>query len=232
VVGVLNTSVASAHRLVVAPDIGRVEDLRGRRIGVFTLGDGNYALMSKALIKFGFHPDRDVIWTPVGGGNMGGFVTGLAAGAIDAALLTPPTDLPAIRNGGKVLFELADLELPSAGLPVYTLRRTLEQRRPVVEAFAAGIVDGVRLFKADPALGKDVLARWTGIADPEAVDWTYEAYRGNRISDRPFLDIAQTRAVMEVLATDQPELRQVQLERVLDNSVLEDLERRGYFATR
>ena len=38
------------------------------------------------------------------------------------------------------------------------MRRTIEQRRAVVEAFAAGVIDGVRRFKADPALAKEVLA--------------------------------------------------------------------------
>ncbi|HZU05250.1 MAG TPA: ABC transporter substrate-binding protein [Chloroflexota bacterium] len=233
VVAFMNISAASVHRLIVAPDIERPEELRGRRIGVFTLGDGNYALMSKALPKFGLNPDRDVIWTPVGGGNMGAFVTALAAGAIDAALLLPPTDLPAIKNGGRVLFNYRDLGLPYAGLPAYTLRRTLDSQRAVVEAFAAGVIDGVRLFKAEPSLGKDVLMRWANITDPEAVEWTYETYRQEGIlTDRPFLDIASTRAVMEMLATEQPDLRQVQFERSFDNSVVEALERRGYLSAR
>jgi ABC-type nitrate/sulfonate/bicarbonate transport system substrate-binding protein len=227
VTAILNTSVASAHRMIVTPEIGRVDDLKGKRMGVFTLGDGNYALISKALLKYGFNPDRDVTWTPVGGGNMGGLAAGLAAGAIDGALLTPPSDLPALRAGMKVLFELQDLDLPSAGLPVFTMRRTLDQQRAVAEAYAAGIIDGVRMFKSDPAAGKDALARWAGLSDPEAIEHTYEAYRGRRMSDRPFLDVSQTRQVLEILAVDQPDLRQVPLERVMDNSVLETLDQRG-----
>jgi len=227
VIAILNTSVASAHRMMVPEAIRTVEDLRGKRMGVFTLGDGNYALISKALLKFGFNPDRDVIWTPVGGGNMGGLAAALSAGAIDGALLTPPSDLPALKAGAKVLFELQDLDLPSAGLPVYTLRRTLDSQRAVAEAYAAGIVDGVRMFKTDPAAGKEALARWAGLTDAEAIDHTYEAYSGRRMAERPFLDVEQTRQVLEILAIDQPDLRSIPLERVLDNSVLETLDRRG-----
>jgi NitT/TauT family transport system substrate-binding protein len=228
VVGLLNPARASPHRLIVAPDIEYVEDLRGRRIGVFTIGDGGYVLMSKAFLKLGIEPERDVYWLPVGGGNRAGILAALAAGAIDAALLTPPADRAAIEQGGHALFSYADLGLPFAGLPVYTHRRMLDQQRPVVEAFIAGVVDGIRLFKSDPAQGKGVLARWTGLTDPDALDWTYEAFRGPRMSARPFFDLAQVQAIADSLAADQPELRQIQLSRVLDHSVLEALDRRGY----
>jgi NitT/TauT family transport system substrate-binding protein len=228
IIAILNTSSASAHRMVVQPDIQRPEDLRGKRLGVFTHGDGNYALISKALLKFGINPERDVIWTPVGGGNMGGFVGALAAGAIDAALLTPPTDLAALNNGAKILFEYADLKLPYGGLPVYTLRSTLETQRAVVEAYAAGIVEGVQLFKNDPPLAKAALAKWTQITDPVMLDWTYEPYRrGERLADRPYVDVAQLKEVRDALAVEQPELRDLQVERVVDRTVLDALDRRG-----
>jgi NitT/TauT family transport system substrate-binding protein len=228
-VAVANTSAGSAHRLIVGPGIERFEDVRGKRFGVFSHGDGNYALMSKALLKYGYEPDRDVIWTPVGGGNFAGLVAALASGAIDATLLTPPNDLVAIRNGGKAILSYADLGLPYAGLPVYTLRPTMERQRPVVEAYVAGLVEGARLFKSDPVLAKDLLARWTNLTDPEMLDWTYEAYRGERVADRPFLDVEQTRAVMETLASEQPDLRAIAFDRAYDNSILTDLERKGFF---
>ncbi|MBX5492559.1 MAG: ABC transporter substrate-binding protein [Chloroflexi bacterium] len=223
----LNTSASSAHRMIVQPDIQRPEELRGKRLGVFTLGDGNYALISKALPLFGINPEREVLWTPVGGGNMGGFVGALAAGAIDAALLTPPTDLAALNNGAKVLFNYADLGLPYGGLPVYTLRNTLESQRTVAEAYAAGIIDGVRLFKSDAQLGKAALQKWAQLTDPAALDWTYEAYRGDRVADRPYVDVAQLEQVKEAMATEQPELRDLQVERVVDRTVLDALDRRG-----
>src|SRR5438105_2140019 len=46
VVAILNTSVGSTHRLMVAPDIRQPADLRGRRVGVNSIGDGSYTLLS------------------------------------------------------------------------------------------------------------------------------------------------------------------------------------------
>ncbi len=228
VVAIANSSAAPTHRMVVTPDIQRIEDLRGKRMGVFQVGDGNYVLLSKVLAKYGMNAERDVTWVGVGGGNFSGLVSALSAGAIDGTLFPPPNDLPAIKAGGQVLFNLADMDLPYAGLPSYTMRRTIEQRRPVVAAFLAGIVDGIRLFKSDPEQAKEALRTRGGMTDPEVVDWTYEVYRGKPMAERPFVSVAGMQAVLDALLESEPVLRQVQLNRAIDNSVLEDLDRKGY----
>jgi NitT/TauT family transport system substrate-binding protein len=228
VVAILNTSAGTAHRLMVAPDVQRPEDLKGRRVGVNSLGDGSHMMLSKAFPRLGIDPTRDVIWTPMGGGGAASYVAGLAAGSLDAAPLTPPNDLLAERQGAHVLVRLADLELPSAGLPAFAMRRTIEQQRPVVEAFVAGVIDGVRRMKADPALAKEILAQKTGSTDAEVLDWTYLAYGGRFSTERPFVDRAQVQAVVDDMAALQPEMLKVDLDRSIDNSVLEDLDRKGY----
>jgi ABC-type nitrate/sulfonate/bicarbonate transport system substrate-binding protein len=229
---VVTTSAGSTHRLMVVPEIQRLEDLRGRRIGVIAIGDGAYAITSKALLKLGINPSTEVVWVGTGGGNTSAMIAGLVAGTFDATPLTPPNDIIASRQGAHALINVADLNLPAAGLAANTMRRTLEQQRPVVEAFVAGVVDGVRLFKEDAAFGKDVLARRTGLTDAEAIDWAYEVYSGQQRAPRLYLDHAEVRALLEDLVVEYPELQQVQLERVLDNSVLQDLDARGYFSTR
>jgi ABC-type nitrate/sulfonate/bicarbonate transport system substrate-binding protein len=135
----------------------------------------------------------------------------------------------AARQGAHVLVDTADLNLPAAGLATNTMRRTLEQQRPVVDAFVAGVLDGVRLFREDPALGKDVLTRRTGMNDAEAIDWSWAVYSGQQKPLRLYLDHAEVRALVDDLVGEYPELAQVPLERVLDNSVLQDLETKGYF---
>jgi NitT/TauT family transport system substrate-binding protein len=229
VVAILNTSVGSTHRLMVAPDIRQPSDLKGRRVGVNSIGDGSYTLLSKAFPRIGIDPQHDVIWTAMGGGNAASYVLGLSVGSLDAAPLTPPNDLAAERQGAHALLALADLDLATAGLPAFTMRRTIAQRRPVVEAFAAGVVDGVRRFKADPVFAREVLAQRTGSDDPELLYWTYQVYSGRNSTDRPFIDGAKLEGVIADLAVAQPELRQVEAERTFDNSVLDDLERQGYF---
>jgi ABC-type nitrate/sulfonate/bicarbonate transport system substrate-binding protein len=229
VVSLVTTSVGNTHRLMAVPEVQRLEDLRGKRIGVAAIGDGAYAITSKALLKLGYNPASDFTWLGTGGGSTAAMIAGLAAGAFEAAPLTPPNDVIAGRQGARSVLDVADLNLPGAGLATNTMRRTLEQQRPVVEAFVAGVVDGVRLFREDPAFGKAVLARRTEMTDTEAIDWAWEIFSGRQRPIRFYLDHAEIRAVLDDLIPEYPELLQVQLDRVLDNSVLQDLEAKGYF---
>ena len=231
-VGVANYSAKQSQRLIVQPDVQRAEDLRGKRVGVFTIGDGVQAQWSKVLQRAGLSPERDVTWIAVGGGNQSGFVAALAAGAIDAALLLPPNDLPALKNGARVLGELADFNLPHPGLPTYVMRRTLESQRPTVEAYLKGMIDGVRLFYSDPQLAKEALSRRTGISDPDAIEAAYRAYSNGTFTDRPYVLLDNMRAAIDDVAPENPDVLQVQLDRAYDNSVLQDIERQGYFARR
>lgn len=228
VVSLVRTTVGSTHRLMVVPEIQRLEDLRGKRIGVAAIGDGAYSIMSKALVKLGFNPN-EVTWIGTGGGGTAAMISGLVAGAFDATPLTPPNDIIASRQGAHALIDTAELDLPTGGLAVNTMRSTLEQRRQVVKAFVAGVVDAVRLYKEDADFGKEVLARYTGMTDPEAIDWAYQVYSGRLRPVRLYLDHAEMRELVEELLPENPQLAQVQLERVLDNSILEELEREGYF---
>ncbi|HLH21600.1 MAG TPA: ABC transporter substrate-binding protein [Chloroflexota bacterium] len=230
VVGIANYSVKAAQQFVTRPNITRPEDLRGKRIGAFTIGDGVYAQWRKALLYWGVDPDHEVTWISVGGGNQGAFIAGLAADSIDAAMLLPPNDLPALKNGARSLAKLSDLPLPSPGLPTYVMRRTLSERRPQAEAYLKGVMDGVRVFERDPQLAKEVLGRRTGISDPEAINAAYAGYQGGNFTDRPFIDFARMEASLTELAVENPEVQKVQLERAFDNSVLQALEGQGYFA--
>jgi NitT/TauT family transport system substrate-binding protein len=230
VVGIANYSIKAAQQFITRPNITRPEDLRGKRVGVFTIGDGVYAQWRKALLYWGLDPDRDVTWISVGGGNQGAFIAGLVADSIDAAMLLPPNDLPALKNGARLLARLGDLPLPSPGLPTYAMRRTLADRRPQAEAYLKGVIDGVRIFERDPQIVKEILARRTGIEDPEAIEAAYAGYRGGNFTDRPFIDFARMQASLTDLMAENPEVQKVQLDRAFDNSVLDALEAQGYFA--
>ena len=48
------------------------------------------------------------------------------------------------------------------------------------------------------------------------------------MAERPFVNVAAMQTVLDALVEGQPVLRQVQLDLVIDNSVLEDLDRQGY----
>src|SRR4051794_13134471 len=76
------------HAMVVKPEIKRVEDLRGKKVGVTTFGSLTDFLVRHILRKKGLNPDRDITLIQIGGDPER--IGALKQGAIDAASLSFP----------------------------------------------------------------------------------------------------------------------------------------------
>lgn len=101
--------------LVTAPQIKSVADLRGKTVGVTSLGGGlEYALREILIQKGGLNPDRDVRALSIG---MPEQMAGLLSGSIQGAMLVPPFDGIMVRKGYRRLVSAVDLlEYPQGGI--------------------------------------------------------------------------------------------------------------------
>ena len=101
--------------LVTAPEIKSVAELRGKTVGVTSLGGGlEYALREILIQKGGLNPDRDVRALSIG---MPEQMAGLVSGSIQGAMLVPPFDGIMVRKGYRRLVSAVDLlEYPQGGI--------------------------------------------------------------------------------------------------------------------
>ena len=110
---VINSRVP--FHLVVRPEIKSPDDLRGKSIGVASLGTATHYAAKKAIAHFGLNPDRDV--TYLGLGALKTRLNALETNVIQASILSAPWHLLAKQFGGRDLIFVADiLEMPSGGL--------------------------------------------------------------------------------------------------------------------
>src|SRR5207302_9983496 len=92
--------------MIVAPDIQKVADLKGKKIGV-SFGGSTFA-GTKALLELSkMNPDKDVQYVSIPGSSPK--IAALQQGIIHAALLAPPADYIAVKAGFKRLVNLADV---------------------------------------------------------------------------------------------------------------------------
>jgi NitT/TauT family transport system substrate-binding protein len=101
--------------LVTAPEIKSVAELRGKTVGVTSLGGGlEYALREILIQKGGLNPDRDVRAASIG---MPEQMAGLLSGSLQGAMLVPPFDGIMARKGYRRLVSAVDLlEYPQGGI--------------------------------------------------------------------------------------------------------------------
>jgi NitT/TauT family transport system substrate-binding protein len=97
-----------------ADSIKTAKDLKGKSLGVTSIGSGTHTLTMAILGKAGI-ASADAKYVPVGAGNT--FIAGLTQQKIDAGMTTEPTISRAVKTGvGKVLIDLRTPESTRAAL--------------------------------------------------------------------------------------------------------------------
>jgi NitT/TauT family transport system substrate-binding protein len=91
------------------PEIQTPADLKGKNLGVTSIGSGTQTVTSAIIGKAGLSPTNDVKFVPVGAGST--FIAAMKQGAIDAGMTTEPTISRLIAAGDARI--LVDLLTPS-----------------------------------------------------------------------------------------------------------------------
>ena len=127
------------------PNINSMQDLKGKKIGVTTLGSVTGLFALAAIKQAGLEPQKDI--SVIAAGGPAEQRAALAAGAIDAAVGDP--DGP--YEGVKILVDLRQgFAFPQAGIAI---TKAFAQKDPqLVQDFTTAFVESVRRYKADPDL--------------------------------------------------------------------------------
>ena len=115
---VMSLMDGSDHVLVSSPAIKRVEDLKGKRIGISSFGGAPHNQTAIILRKYGLNPEKDVTFLQIGGGTAR--YMALESGSIQATMLVPPLNKVAREKGFNELLPFNNvMRVPLSGLSVH-----------------------------------------------------------------------------------------------------------------
>jgi ABC-type nitrate/sulfonate/bicarbonate transport system substrate-binding protein len=159
--------------MVVTPDINRVADLKGKKIGV-TFG-GSTAAGTKALLELNkLNPDKDVDYISLPGNEPK--IAALKQGIIAGALLAPPADYLAMKSGLKRLLSLADVFKDTAFTGLAANSRTIKENPQMVRRMVRAITRSVLHTRDNPEDAMLVAMKRLGL-DREAAQDAYQMIR-------------------------------------------------------
>jgi len=168
---VMVSTTATDQVLVVKPEIRRVEDLRGKTLGVAgirTISDVSSRMLLK---KYGLAPDVDVKIVALGGSSLR--LTALQGGQIDGTLLSAPHNKAAVKLGFRELVFMRDLRgVPSGGLAT-SLRKIQNDPDSIVRAIRATL-EAIRFIKGSKEEALKLMAKEIGIKDREITSMVYD----------------------------------------------------------
>jgi NitT/TauT family transport system substrate-binding protein len=108
----------SDHVLVTSQKIKKVEELRGKIIGISSFGGTPHSEVVMILKKYGLNPEKDVTFVQVGGSSRR--YEALESGAIHAAMLVPPFNKIGRQRGFNELLSFNDVaRIPLGGIGVH-----------------------------------------------------------------------------------------------------------------
>ncbi len=202
IIGGISNSVLMS--LIAVPEITGVEGLRGKRLAVTRFGSLSDFMARTYLRRSGLTPDRDVALIQTGGYPES--VAAMQAGAIQAAMLSPPYHMIAMKRLG--FRELVDLSktMKYQANALVTLRRFAQTHGSAVMSFMQAYVEAVRVFKQEREFAIGVLGRAMRSKDRQILEDTYGFYR-DYFEDIPHPTLEGVQLILDELAPRFPQAR-------------------------
>jgi NitT/TauT family transport system substrate-binding protein len=228
-VSVATTSNVSSQRVLVRPDspLKRLEDLKGKTVGVTQYGSAGDTFFRSALRKVGLRPDADVTILQMGGTPQ--VSSALVAGKTDAGV-TGESGLLLVHQGR--LKELPgasakELKLLSSGATLTTTQRYINRDRSGIMQFMRAYVEGVHYFKTNRQGTLRALQKYLRGATAEHIALLYDDQRD--VTDP--LPVPSEEALQADLDRESdPKAKTFKPADFVDLSFLREIEKSGFVA--
>lgn len=226
VAGFINKLVGA---FAVGKEIKTPNDLKGKQIGVASLGGGNWMFTMLAFDHWGLDPKRDNITFRIIG-NTAVRAQSIATGIIGGSILgyTFATNLK--RDGYPILADMADLNIPFQDTALYTRKSFVAQHPEVVENLLRALLDGIT-FIQNPDNKNAVLkslVQWLRLQKTEDGLEGYEFMR-KMYTKRIYPTVDGIRNSIRVLAMTNEKYRGLKAEDLIDDRIVRKLEKEGAF---
>jgi ABC-type nitrate/sulfonate/bicarbonate transport system substrate-binding protein len=208
------------YRIVAAPGIDKLADLKGKVVGVARVHDVSHFYMRLALQRFGMNPDQDIRVVAVGGQN--DRVLALKSGRVAATIVNPANALILEKSGFKTVLDLEGLGFPVIGNAMAVRRSTLKERRPALVKYFRALMAGVKKIQIDPEFSKKVLAKYLRLKDRDILDENYRFNSGSLLENVPALPLEGLRYAIDSLVPTVPAVKNLKPESMIDASVLDE----------
>lgn len=221
---IANTINRLVFSLMSRPEIKSPADLKGKKIGVTRLGGSTDFALDLALKKWNLRRGADVAVLQTGG--MPQLLGALTAGSVDAGVISPPTNLTAAKMGMKELVDFGDLPIAYPNSPLATTQAYLDKNREVALRFLRAYAEGIHRVKTDRETTLKIYSKYTKVQDPEILAELYRIYGVKHLESFPAVKLE---AVDEVLRSEIKSGAAVKAADFVDNSLVAELEREGFF---
>jgi NitT/TauT family transport system substrate-binding protein len=220
-----NLGAVLPYVFIVTPDIQTIEDLRGKHVGISTVGGSADIATRLSMRHFGLDPDKDI--TILAMGTLQNRTAGLQNGAIQAAPANPPDSIVLQRQGFHSLFDISELGFPAASATIVAQRSWVNEHQAAFQAWNDSVVEAIALAKRNPAVGVPVMKTFLQSEDDELMRETYDYWINKVTKEPPALTPDQLADTISALAANNPKVNDVDLSKLIDPSYIQNAVNKG-----
>ena len=156
---------SAPYVLVGQPNLRSPGELKGKRIGVSSVGGMSAYLVREIIARSGLNPDRDVTFLAIGG--TAARSAALFGGTIDAALVVAPDNYPLESKGYQRLLLASDyVNYPLSGVAGSV--DFLAKNKPVAISFLKGLLEGAKFVRQNRSDSVNFIKTYLKVPDDEA----------------------------------------------------------------
>jgi ABC-type nitrate/sulfonate/bicarbonate transport system substrate-binding protein len=219
-----------SRELVVRKDIDSLAALRGKTIGVQSIGGGFWLQTMMLLDAVGVDPDKIGMKMRVVG-EEATIVQALVSGNIDAAVVTLPSAQVAKRGGARTLVTTTDLRIALQTVGLCARNERIASSQELMTRLAKGMVDGI-VHILEPRNRKEVAAvlkKHLRLSADEDAETSYNSLR-TILSLDIAPDVAAFKNVQRIAARVNPKIAQVDVNEAINLNIVKTLEDSGYLS--
>jgi NitT/TauT family transport system substrate-binding protein len=217
IIAVGGTANRPYHRLFVQPEINRLDDLRGKTLGVTRFGSITDNLTRILLRRNGLEGAVNVR-------QMGGtievaaaFQNRLIAGAVTSEMRVAPPSQP------RILVRLVEMGIPYS-MNMIAVQREYYRRNPEpVEKMVRAYADGIAFLNQNKERAIKIITKYSRLSDPKMIDDHYN----DSVTYLDRVPRAEPEAVQTIL--EFMGKKGTPVDTFQDNAIIDKLSREGFF---
>ncbi|HEX6176688.1 MAG TPA: ABC transporter substrate-binding protein [Candidatus Binatia bacterium] len=222
IAGIVNTF---AFQVITVKGITSPSQLKGKRLGVNRFGTAPDIAARFALRRMGIDPSEVTILQL---GEQSTRLMAMKAGQLEAAIVLPPITTIAQREGMNVLLDMSELGAEYQITGLASSQSFINKNRSSAMKLMRSFVEGIHFYKTRKQESMAIIAKYMRTNDMEAVGATYDYFANKIVPKKPYPTAHGIKALLELAAKDRPEAAKVPPERIMNTSLLKELDDSGF----
>ena len=219
VAGATNRQVFS---LMAKPEIKRIADLKGKKIGITRVGSSTHTSALYALGSAGLKP-VDYQLLPLL--EVPNIFTALAAGQIEAGVVSPPTNARAKKTGFVELMNIAKEGPEFVSVAVGTSRAYIKANEDIVRRVVRSYAEGIQIFKSNKPAALRMFQNQLKVKEADIQDDTYNQFR-EYLEYPPYVSKKGMEAILADIAATDPAAKSAKPEDFMDMRFVAELDKK------